>query len=142
MWGEVNGKSSFGINLGVFLSLRIKNTSWRRDDKWRVPPQYRTREAFLLFLIEKKKQSFIRQLEKAQKSLENLEKGIVLGNITLESLLKENQKQEANKWLYLNKCCFDFTKPCRFPSKPARFSSDYLRFTTYRFEKYFYLTVM
>ena len=60
------------------------------------PPQYRTREAFLLFLMEKKKQSLIRQLEKAQKSLENLEKGIILGNITLESLLKENQKQEAN----------------------------------------------
>ena len=60
------------------------------------PPQYRIREAFLLFLMEKKKQSFIRQLEKAQKSLENLDRGIVLGNITLESLLKENQKQEEN----------------------------------------------
>ena len=48
------------------------------------------------FSIKNKKQSFIRQLEKAQKSLENLEKGIVLGNITLESLLEENQKQEEN----------------------------------------------
>lgn len=60
------------------------------------PPQYRTREEFIKFLIEKKKQSFERRLKKAQAALVELEKGIVLGKITLEELIKENKKQEDN----------------------------------------------
>lgn len=60
------------------------------------PPQYRTREEFIVFLIEKKKQSFERRLKKAQAALMELEKGNVLGKITLKELINENNKQEGN----------------------------------------------
>ena len=60
------------------------------------PPQYLTREEFIVFLIEKKKQSFERRLKKAQAALMELEKGNVLGKITLKELINENNKQEGN----------------------------------------------
>ena len=60
------------------------------------PPTYRTREEFINFLVEKKKQSFERRLKKAQDSLLDLEKGIVLGAITLDDLILANQIQEAS----------------------------------------------
>jgi hypothetical protein len=58
------------------------------------PPTYRTREEFIKFLIDKKKQSFQRSLKKVQTELENLENGIVYKKITLEDLLSANIKQE------------------------------------------------
>jgi hypothetical protein len=57
-------------------------------------PVYRTRAEFINFLIDKKKQSFERSLKKVQTELENLEKGIVYKNITLDELLEANTKQE------------------------------------------------
>ena len=58
------------------------------------PPMYRTREAFIKFLAEKKKQSFERRLKKAQSDIENLNKGVIYKTITIDDLLKENEKQE------------------------------------------------
>jgi len=57
-------------------------------------PVYRTRTEFINFLIDKKKQSFERSLKKVQTELENLEKGVVYKNITLDELLEANTKQE------------------------------------------------
>lgn len=58
------------------------------------PPQYRTREAFIKFLAEKKRQSFERRLKKAQSDIENLNNGVIYKTITIDELLKENEKQE------------------------------------------------
>ncbi len=59
-------------------------------------PVYRTREEFIHFLAQKKKQSFERRLKKAQKELEQIEKGVIYKKITLDELLLENEKQEKN----------------------------------------------
>ncbi len=57
-------------------------------------PQYRTREEFIKFLAEKKRQSFERRLKKAQTDIENLNKGVIYKTITIDDLLKENETQE------------------------------------------------
>lgn len=59
-----------------------------------LSPTYRTREEFIRFLAEKKKQSFERRLEDAKTKLEALKNGIIFKNITVDALLVENQKQE------------------------------------------------
>lgn len=58
------------------------------------PPAYRTREEFIIFLAQKKKESFERRLKKAQKELEQIQKGIIYKKITVDELLSENEKQE------------------------------------------------
>jgi hypothetical protein len=57
-------------------------------------PTYRTREEFIKFLVEKKKQSFERRLKDAQSKLVEIAKGIIYKGITIDDLLSENQKQE------------------------------------------------
>ncbi len=57
---------------------------------------YRTREDFISFLVEKKKQSFERWFKKAQTELKEIENGIIYKKITLEELFLENKKQEDN----------------------------------------------
>ncbi len=57
---------------------------------------YRTREDFISFLVEKKKQSFERRFKKAQTELKEIENGIIYKKITLEELFLENKKQENN----------------------------------------------
>jgi hypothetical protein len=60
------------------------------------PPQYRTREAFINFLAEKKKESFERRFKKAQEDIINLNKGVIYKSITIAELLAENERQENN----------------------------------------------
>lgn len=61
---------------------------------------YRTREDFINFLVEKKKQSFERRIKNAQKNLKEIEDGIIYKKttlkITLNELFTENEKQENN----------------------------------------------
>lgn len=66
------------------------------------PPQYRTREAFINFLAEKKKESFQRRLDAAKEGFKNIKSGIIYESdskknpemITINDLLEENKKQE------------------------------------------------
>jgi hypothetical protein len=57
-------------------------------------PVYRTRNEFIQFIAEKKKKSFERRLKKAQSDIENFNKGVIYKAITIDELLKENEKQE------------------------------------------------
>lgn len=60
------------------------------------PPVYRTREDFIKFLAEKKKQSFERRFKQAQTQLKEIENGIIYKKITLDELFIENKRQENN----------------------------------------------
>lgn len=57
-------------------------------------PDYRTREEFLMFLLKKKIESNERKLKKATEELENLKRGNLKKNLSLEKLFELNRTQE------------------------------------------------
>jgi hypothetical protein len=57
-------------------------------------PEYRTREQFLNFLLQKKIESNERKLKKETEELENLKQGKFKKDIALQKLIELNREQE------------------------------------------------